>query len=170
MSSYTDLATARDAARATISSAGAARGWPSASTAAMLLDVDAAATAADGWFSSSATECEAFWTDLHGRYSFWDGGLDGMDKIGSWIAAEAYLTESKAATAEAQSATTIVGGTAAGAAADIGEVAAAGGEAAGTALDLMKKPATWAVLGVGLVAFLAWYGNSKINRVIGMGR
>ena len=118
----------------------------------MLLDVDAAATAADGWFSSSATECEAFWTDLHGRYSFWDGGLDGMDKIGSWIAAEAYLTESKAATAEAQSAATIVGGGLADTGDDLIAIGAAGGEA----LSSLQKPTTWYAIGAIALAVLLW--------------
>lgn len=152
MSSYTDLATARDAARATISAAGATRGWPASSTAAMLLDVDAAATAADGWFSSSETETTAFWSDLHGRYAFWDGGLDGMDKIGSWLASEAYLTESKAATADAQSAATIIGG----GLADTGDDLIETGEAGGEALASLQKPTTWYVIGAIALAVLLW--------------
>ena len=156
MASYTDLDSAAKAATATITAAGAARGWPAASTATMIADIESARLAADGWFSSSATECEAFWSDLHGRYSFWDGSLDGMDKIGTWIASEAYLTESKAATAEAQSATTIAGGTAEGAIDDAGAIVAAGADAATTVNTLAKSQTAWIVGGLGLLALLLW--------------
>ena len=156
MASYTDLNGAAKAATATITAAGAARGWPAASTALMIADIESARLAADGWFSSSETECEAFWADLHGRYSFWDGSLDGMDKIGTWIASEAYLTESKAATADAQSATTIAGGAATGAAADAAAMATAGGQAAGQLATLAQQPGAWLALAAAVVAFLAW--------------
>lgn len=117
----------------------------------MLLEIDSAASAADGWFSSDASECAAFWTDLNARYAYWPR-LDGMDKIGAWLAAEAQLVDSVAATAEAQATSTIVSGAAAAAASD----ALAIGEAGGEALSSLQKPTTWYLIAVGAIALWLW--------------
>lgn len=156
MASYTDLPGAKAAAVATLTAAASTNGWPASVLTGALQSVDAAYYSADGWFSSNAAECETFWAQLHSSYATWDGSQKGMDKIGTWLAAEAYLTESKAATAEAQSATTIAGGTVDGAIDDAGAIVAAGADAATTVNTLAKSQTAWIVGGIGLLALLLW--------------
>jgi len=156
VASYTDLPSAQAAAIATLTAAASTYSWPSAVLTGTMQEVDAAYYAANGWFSSNATECEAFWAHMHSGYAFWDHSQKGMDKIGTWLAAEAHLAESKAATADAQSATTIAAGTAAGAAEDAAAIATAGGQAAGELATLAQQPSAWLALAAAVVAFLAW--------------
>ena len=156
MSSYTDLASAAKAATSTITSAGSTYGWPTAETAAILADVEAARASSDGWFSSSATETTAFWEALAVKSVSWNSSLPSIEKIEKWIVDETYLSESKAATAEAQSYSTMAAGTAAGSLEDVGEVVETAAQVAETAQSIAKNQIVWYIGIVAAVAFLSW--------------
>ena len=153
MGAYSDLASAAGNARATLASVAGIHGWPAADTAAILADVEAAEAEADGWFTSDQDEAAAFWLALHDRYSYWNGGLANMDKIGAWLGAAGDAGIAASVEADLGSSSTIVIGGLAGTVEDLGTVAKTAGE-------IGASKTTWYAIAAVAVAFLAW----KVSR------
>lgn len=145
MSAYTTLSEAVQTARTVITQRSATSSWPRAALDLALADVAAAEATADGWFTTDEEETAAFWSALHERYASWDGSLDGMDKIGSWLASAGYASQEAAATVEAQSTSAILSDTLAAAGEDVTTIAT-------TATD--NK--TLILVGAAILAFVVW--------------
>ena len=149
MGAYSNLAEAYANARAVIASVAGVHGWPAAETTAILADVDTAEEEANGWFTSDVDEAAAFWLALHERYSYWNGGLGNMDKVGSWIASAGEAGIAESVRVDTQAASTVAIGGLAGTAEDLGTVATTAGE-------IGSSKTTWYAIGALAVAFMLW--------------
>ena len=142
---YSNLADAKANAVQVITSASVTNGWPASVRDLALADVDAAASGADGWFSSDSSEAAAFWAQLQARAPSWDQTQKGMDKVDLWLGATITAANSAAATIDAQSVSTI-----------LSDTAVASAQTAQTAVTTATDPKTLYALAAIAVAVLAW--------------
>ena len=139
-----DAEAAAEALSWELSTIAGSAGYPDSAQATMMADIDAALAEADSaaWFGYDP---HTFWSSIVRRSQSWS--WDGADKVRAVVAMGPVLLGDAEAQADAESLTTQLGGTVAGAVEDVGEV----GDAAVTAA---KSPSSWfwlAVAGVAVV-------------------
>jgi hypothetical protein len=129
-----DVSAAKSQADTWLASVAGAKGWTSASKS---LVAGLITSAADS--SKTAT---AFWSTLHKNYSAYQPKETNADKLGATFASAAGAATTTAASRDAGSVATVVGGALSESVDDVVEIA----EGAGGALSLLKSPVAWVVL------------------------
>jgi len=138
-----DVTKAEAQAQTWLASVATAKTWSSTAQAQVKGYIKAAA---DG-----ASDATAFWRALDKAYKAGPPTATNADKLGATFASAAGTAATTATGRDQGSASTILGGTVAGAVEDVAEAA----EAAGEAASLLKSPVTWVVLALGAVALAA---------------
>lgn len=115
MPAFSEVPAAAVFARDTLEKTAGTHGWPAASLAAMIADVDALEENSQKWYWLDFEEVEFFWAELKYIYdTSWAiqyAALGNMNKIGTWLSGSEDATLSAYESSVAQSGVTVIADT-----------------------------------------------------------